>query len=141
MKRPEDLTELRAFLGSVNYYAKFIDNISRVLYPLYKLLQKNVKFIWKTDCEKAFKKIKNIIASDVVLIHFNPDLKIKLVCDASKIGIGSVWFITQNGRRYRKTYRFCKSNVIYSRTKLFNDTKGSFITILGSKKFLSVFIR
>ena len=38
--RPTYVSELRAFLGLVNFYGKFMSNLSTVLAPLYKLLRK-----------------------------------------------------------------------------------------------------
>ena len=39
---------------------------------------------------KAFQKIKQLIASDLVLVHFNPELSLTLSCDASPHGLGAV---------------------------------------------------
>ncbi|XP_031347079.1 uncharacterized protein K02A2.6-like [Photinus pyralis] len=44
VKVPQNVTQLRAFLGLVNYYAKFLPGITNILYPLYKLLRKNEPF-------------------------------------------------------------------------------------------------
>ena len=44
-KTPTCLSELRAFLGMLNYYSKFLPNLSSLLAPLYKLLQKNTTCI------------------------------------------------------------------------------------------------
>ena len=38
---PQNCTELRTYLGLLNYYSKFTPNLSAKLAPLYKLLQKN----------------------------------------------------------------------------------------------------
>ena len=38
--KPQNVQQLKAFLGLINYYSKFIGNLSRVLSPLYILLQK-----------------------------------------------------------------------------------------------------
>ena len=57
--KPENLTQLRAFLGLVNYYSKFMANLVSVLHPLIQLLQKDVKFKWTAETQKAFKKEKN----------------------------------------------------------------------------------
>ncbi|XP_046742528.1 uncharacterized protein K02A2.6-like [Diprion similis] len=87
--RPADVQEVKAFVGMVNYYAKFVPKISEILAPLYELLKTQV-FDWSEKCEKAFRQIKKEMSSERFLIHFNPSLEIKLVCDASKVGIGAV---------------------------------------------------
>ena len=40
---PSDVTQLKSFLGAVNYYGKFLPDLSSILAPLYKLLKKDVK--------------------------------------------------------------------------------------------------
>ena len=43
---PTNVPQLRAFLGMVNYYAKFLPQLSSVLALLYRLLQKNARWSW-----------------------------------------------------------------------------------------------
>ena len=43
---PTSVKKLKAFLGLLNYYNKFLHNISSVLAPLYKLQKKGVKWHW-----------------------------------------------------------------------------------------------
>ena len=88
--KPEHLTQLRAFLGMVNYYAKFLPNFARVLHPLNHLLQKAVKFQRTAATQKTFEKVKKLITSDTVLTHYNPDLPVRLTCDSSAYGLGAV---------------------------------------------------
>ena len=38
---PRDVSQLRAFLGLVNYYNRFLPNLANTLAPLHRLLQKN----------------------------------------------------------------------------------------------------
>lgn len=76
----------------VQYYAKFFPNLAQVLHPMYKLLKKETKFEWNEECDKAFQLVKDVIASDKVLTHFNPNLPIKLTCDGSLNGIGAAYF-------------------------------------------------
>ena len=40
---PKTVSELRSYLGLVNYYHKFLGNLSTILAPLYELLRKDVK--------------------------------------------------------------------------------------------------
>ena len=47
---PTNVQELRSFLGLINYYGKFIQDLATLLYPLNQLLQPNKKWEWTTDC-------------------------------------------------------------------------------------------
>lgn len=55
---PKDVKELRAFLGLVNYYGKFIRQLSTVARPLNRLLGKGVPWTWSGACAEAFKACK-----------------------------------------------------------------------------------
>ena len=41
---PTDLSQLRSYLGLLNYYHKFLPNLSTVLAPIYKLLNKKTRW-------------------------------------------------------------------------------------------------
>ena len=43
---PQNVSQLRSFLLLVNYYGKFLPNLSSTLAPLYRLLEKQAKWIW-----------------------------------------------------------------------------------------------
>lgn len=88
--RPSTVTELKSFLGIVNYYAQFIYNYATIATPLFNLLKNNVRFKWSKACEGAFKKIKSLLTSHEVLIHYDQDRPIKVTCDASPTGLGAV---------------------------------------------------
>ena len=85
--RPTSVTQLRSFLGIINYYHRFLPNLSTVLH---ELLKAHTQWKWTGDCEKAFEEVKKLVASDTVLIHFDPQLPISVACDASAYGLGAV---------------------------------------------------
>jgi len=87
---PTDVGQLRSFVGLVNYYHKFLPNLSTELQPLYRLLQKDVKWSWSDDCEQAFLRVKQLVSSDQVLTHYDPTLPMRVATDASPYGIGAV---------------------------------------------------
>ena len=60
---PRNVEELRSFLGLINYYSKFLPNLSTKLSPLYVLLNKKQKWEWSTAQEKAFQTTKEAPAS------------------------------------------------------------------------------
>ncbi len=87
---PSDVTKLESFVGAVNHYGKFLPDLSRVLAPLYELLQKDVKWSWGAAQKKAFEEVKALLTSDSVLVHYDPDVELVLACDASPYGVGAV---------------------------------------------------
>src|SRR5699024_1734464 len=87
---PKDVKTLRAFLGKVNYYQRFLPNRATLLYPLYQLLRKNVAWVWTDECQEAFEKVKTLLTSSPFLKIFDPSRRTKLYTDASRRGIGAI---------------------------------------------------
>ena len=85
---PEDLTQVRAFLGPLN--SNFMRNYGKIVNPLYRLLQKNVQWQWGGKKQKAFVSAKHCSVSSEVLVHYDLGLPIKMTCDASPKGLGAV---------------------------------------------------
>ena len=87
---PRNVQELKAYLGLLTYYSKFLPNMSSVLTPLYQLLRKDAPWHWTKSQEKAFAESKALLVSSRLLVHFNPTLPLTLACDASAYGVGAV---------------------------------------------------
>ena len=99
------MTELRAFLGMVGYYRRFIPHYAETAEPLYHLLKKNTKFEWTEKCEETFNACKNMLVQAPILRR--PDFKrpFQIVCDASNMGIGAVLEqLDDNGVPYTIAY-------------------------------------
>ena len=90
MKQPTNIGELRAFLGMINFYNSFVPDMATLREPLNALLKKDTTFQWNEECENAFRKTKEILQSDLLLTHFNPNLPISISADASGYGLGAV---------------------------------------------------
>ena len=87
---PQSVSQLKSFLGLLNYYSKFLPNLSVTLYPLYRLLHKDVTFQWTDECREAFQNAKELLQSSSLLVHFDKSKELILSCDASSYGIGAV---------------------------------------------------
>lgn len=87
---PTDVTQLRAYLGLLNFYGRFLPNLASEIYPLHQLLRKDKAWYWNKDCSQAFEKSKKLLSTSKVLVPYNPKLKIEVSCDASAYGIASV---------------------------------------------------
>lgn len=89
-KPPQNVSELKSFLGMVNYYRCFVPNTSSVLSPLNNLLKKGIKWEWDKSQSDAFESIKQELASDRVLAHYHPEYPTIVTCDAGPVGLGAV---------------------------------------------------
>lgn len=97
MPAPTNVTEVRAFLGAVGFYAKFINSMSDIRAPLDALLQKDAQFIWDEGCEAAFQEFKTILRSGLLLGHYDVTKRVTIASDASQYGIGGVAYHETNG--------------------------------------------
>ncbi|XDV15015.1 hypothetical protein PO909_015169 [Leuciscus waleckii] len=87
---PQNVSQLRSFLGLLTYYAKFVPNLANRLKQLHELLNKSKKWEWSKQCEESFNEVKTALAQSEALTHFNPALPVQLACDASPYGVGAV---------------------------------------------------
>ena len=87
---PGDMSQLKSFLGLLNYYNKFLPNHSHNLDPLHRLLQKHTSLECRPPQQEAFDAAKEILASDRVLVHYDPDKELILACHTTRYGVGAV---------------------------------------------------
>ena len=55
---PTNVKIVRQFLGHAGFYRRFIMDFSKIDKPLYKLLEKDAKFVWDENCQKSFEELK-----------------------------------------------------------------------------------
>lgn len=130
---PKTVTEVRCFVGMVTYYARFIPTLAHTLKPIYTLLQKDTKFIWSDECSQAFSKIKELIAQDICLAHFDNKNPITLTTDASNDAVAAVLSSTIDG----------KERIIACASRVLNQSERRYSTIhkealgiyFGARKF------
>ena len=88
--KPQDVTQVKSFLGMIQYYHRHLKGIATKLEPLHALLRKEVKWEWTAKQEEAFKVAKEALSGENLLIHYDPDLPLVVHTDASPYGLGGV---------------------------------------------------
>ena len=81
---PKNITQLRSFLGLINYYLKLFPNLSTMLKPLYNLLLKSKHLTRTEQHDMAFKLAKEALQADSVLVHYDSAKPLLLACDVSE---------------------------------------------------------
>ena len=132
--QPTNVQQVRSFLGLINYYHKFLPNLATILHPLNHLLEHGQKWEWSNECNEAFSKVKELITSDLVLTHYNPNLPLKLACDASPVGIGAVLsHIIEDGTE--RPIAFASRTLNKAERKYSQIDKEALALVWGVKKF------
>ena len=73
-----------------------MQNFSIIASPLRKLIRKNVKFVWKEECQGSFDELKACLTSASVLTLPVTGLEYVVYGDASGNGLGYV--LMQQGK-------------------------------------------
>ena len=90
IKPPTNVTEVRSFLGLVNFCNRFIKDFATISEPIRRLTRKKQPFIWKLEQQTAFDKLKQALQDPQIMAYYNPNAKIKLIVDASPFGLGGI---------------------------------------------------
>ena len=106
---PTNITDLRGFLGLVGQLSEFSQWIADAAEPLRDLLKPANEWLWTSQHDAAFEKVKKALVSPPVLAFFSPGLPTVLQTDASRQqGLGYVlmqqhgteWKMIQCGSRF-----------------------------------------
>ena len=87
---PQNVHDVRSFLGLVNYFRKFIDHYSEIAVPLTNLTKKASGWNWTGRCQDAFETLKTRLTKAPLLCTPNEALPYEVVTDASDLGLGAV---------------------------------------------------
>ncbi len=85
---PTSVAELRAYLGPLNYYYRFLPNLSTLLSPLHELLRRESAWRWEAEQERAFEESKQLMQSSDE--HYDSQKDLILSCDSSPYGVGAL---------------------------------------------------
>jgi hypothetical protein len=89
-KPPTIVHQVRSFLGMAGYYRRFIPDFSKIAKPITELLKNHVKFVWSSECNKAFEELKKLLTTAPVLAQPDIEKSFDVYCDASGTSIGCV---------------------------------------------------
>lgn len=89
MDDPRDKTELKRFLGMVNFVGKFIPNLSQRSEPLRELLKNDVVWHWNERHQSCIQDLKSALTRAPVLSYFDTAKNVTLSVDASLQGLGA----------------------------------------------------
>ena len=87
---PIDASEVRSFMGLVQYSTRFMPNIASIARPIQNLTRKGVPFEWGAEQQSAFQELKSLITQAETLAYYQVRCKTRIIADASPVGLGAV---------------------------------------------------
>ena len=86
---PKDVTWVRSLLGLANQLYGFFPDFTHMSVHLRALTAKKNAFQWLPEHQEDFERIKKLLTIDMVVTHFDPNLPVTLLTDASRLhGLG-----------------------------------------------------
>jgi len=91
---PLHIKQLRTYLGMINFYHRFVNNLASCLGPLNEYL-KNVekaskKIVWTDEAKVAFHESKKLLTQSTLSVYPRENCKLSNVADASDQAVGAV---------------------------------------------------
>ncbi len=98
MDCPHNATELRMFIGCVNYYQDMWPSCAHILKPLTDQsgLKKRAPINWTDEMQQAFDKMRALMAADALAAYPDHNKRFDIYTDASDFQLGAC--IVQEGR-------------------------------------------
>ena len=96
MSPPKTETDLKSFLGMINYLGCYTPALAELRPRLDRLYKKDTVWRWDPEHQRAFGGIKSVISLLPVLAYFDAKSEHIIQCYASKQGLGAV--LLQEGK-------------------------------------------
>ena len=97
------------------------------------MLQKETKWSWGAEQQKSFDEVKKLLASDCLLVHYDPNKELILACDASPYGVGAVLsHRDENGQEHPIAFA---SRTLGKAEKNYSQLEKGLAIIFGVKRF------
>ena len=87
---PQNIKQLRSFLGACNYLSRFVKDFRRQASILYQLTSSRQSFKFTEDHIKVFNRVKQMVKDAEAIYIPDPDAKLRLITDATPLGYGAV---------------------------------------------------
>uniref|UniRef100_A0A2S2P0P2 RNA-directed DNA polymerase n=1 Tax=Schizaphis graminum TaxID=13262 RepID=A0A2S2P0P2_SCHGA len=131
---PQNRKQTQAFLGFINFYRKYIRDLSEMTSKLSNLLRKGTPWKWTDQHQAAFIEIKRAFLEDIIIQY--PDFQecFYLSTDASRTAIGAELFQLDKEGKHR-TLGFI-SRTLKDAEKNYHTTELELLAIVfACKKF------
>ena len=102
---PQNVKQVRQFVGLASYYRRFIPAFAKIAQPLHDLTRKGAVFEWTPQCQAAFDTLRLKLVEAPLLAYPDFEKDSVLETDASIKGLGAVLSQKQQDGRFHPHHR------------------------------------
>ena len=77
-------------MQTCSWFRRFVPNFATVIYPLSKLMKKNMPWQWTNEQQNAFDKMKHLLTTAPILQQADHSKPFAIKTDASANALGAV---------------------------------------------------
>ena len=122
---PSSASEVRSFLGLVNYFGRLIPDLATVSEPLRRLTKQETPYEFGVERKISFEKPKSRLTCAETLGYFYKEAPTTVIADASPVGLGAI--LTQPQRDGPRIISYAGRNL--------SDTEKRFALVWACEKF------
>ena len=132
-REPTTASEVRSFLGLVNYSGRFIRDLATISEPLRRLTKEEVSFNFGLEQKKAFQELKDKLSSATTLGYFDKDAPTQVVADARPVGLGAV--LTQTQKDGQRVIGYASRSLSETERKYSQTKKEALVLVCACENF------
>nr|GEZ53510.1 reverse transcriptase domain-containing protein [Tanacetum cinerariifolium] len=87
LPHPTTVKGIHSFLGYVGFYRRFIQDFSKIAWPMTRILKKDTSFFFSNEYVEAFQTLNKKLTQAPILVAPDWDFPFELMCDASDFAI------------------------------------------------------
>jgi hypothetical protein len=131
---PENVTELKSFLGLLGFCRRYIADLAQIAAPLNMLQKKGAPWVWQEAQQTAFDKLKRRCSEAPVLSMPSAEAQLVMRCDASREAMGvALYQRAEDG--YLQPVEFKSKSFSESQRRLAAHDRECLALLYGLKSF------
>ncbi|GKC91304.1 reverse transcriptase domain-containing protein, partial [Tanacetum coccineum] len=138
LPHPTTVKGIQSFLGHAGFYRRFIQDFSKIAWPMTRLLEKDTSFFFSKECIEAFQILKKKLTETPILVAPDWDLPFELMCDASDFAIGAV--LGQRKTKHFQPIHYASKTMTDAQAHYTTTEKELLAVVYAFKKFWSYLV-
>ena len=130
---PQNVKQVRQFLGMTGYYHQCIDSYAHISEPLVRLTKKKEPFIFGDEQQVAFDQLKQALCSNKIMAYPDPSKPYILYTDASGYAIGSI-LVQKDSQNVERVIQYVSKQLTEGQRKWSAIEREAYAVIFSLKK-------